>query len=348
MDVFSTEYLMGVVESLVRPPSFILDRYFNRVETFTSEEIHFDVIDKKRRIAPFVSPYAPGKLMNKQGRKVNTFAPAYTKDKRIFEPSLGFKRAAGEQIGGNQLLPAQRIELAIVENITDQVEILTRRMEMMAVEALRTGKNVIAGENYPSVTVDFGRDASATPANLAGAAKWNNADTSTPTPLDNLRTWALNALKLSGNWTVDVFMPVLTFQNFIKIDQVKERWQALQAGNLGTNIQLGVQFDGEGAVKVGSIDQFNIYVYAGWYTAETDAGESLNEILPDGYIFGVGSRVDGVRAYGAIKDHDSLQAVEYFPKSWTENDPSARYLMLQSAPLMVPTRPNASFGVKVY
>jgi hypothetical protein len=52
MDFYSTEYLMGVVESLIRPSSFILDKYFTRVQTFATEEIFFDVIDKKRRIAP--------------------------------------------------------------------------------------------------------------------------------------------------------------------------------------------------------------------------------------------------------------------------------------------------------
>jgi hypothetical protein len=39
--------------------------------------------------------------------------------------------------------------------------------------------------------------------------------------------------------------------------------------------------------------------------------------------------------------------VPYFVKSWTEEDPSVRFLMLQSAPLVFPTRPNASFKAKV-
>ena len=31
----------------------------------------------------------------------------------------------------------------------------------------------------------------------------------------------------------------------------------------------------------------------------------------------------------------------YFTKSWLEEDPSVRWLLLQSAPLVVPYRPNA-------
>jgi hypothetical protein len=168
MDRFSTEYLMGVVEDLKRPPSWALDRYFTRIETFGTEAVDFDVIDRKRRVAPLVSPLVPAKVMNQAGRVVRSLTPAYTKDKRVFEPGRGFKRAVGEKIGGS-LTPAQRIDLAIVGETEDQMNVLTRRQEVMAVEALRTGKVVLTGDQYPSVTVDFQRDAALTPANLAGA-----------------------------------------------------------------------------------------------------------------------------------------------------------------------------------
>jgi hypothetical protein len=109
MDHFSTDYLMGVVEDLKRPPRFFLDRYFPRVETFSTEAVSFDVIDRKRRIAPLVSPLAPAKLVDQAGRAVKTLTPAYTKDKRVFDASRGFKRQAGERIGGS-MTPAQRID----------------------------------------------------------------------------------------------------------------------------------------------------------------------------------------------------------------------------------------------
>ena len=61
--------------------------------------------------------------------------------------------------------------------------------------------------------------------------------------------------------------------------------------------------------------------------------------------------VDGdavpVRHFGAILDHDSLVAEPYFPKSWLEKDPSVRYLLMQTAPLLVPYRANATFRAKV-
>ena len=47
-----------------------------------------------------------------------------------------------------------------------------------------------------------------------------------------------------------------------------------------------------------------------------------------------GARMD--RLYGVIQDLTALYAVDRFPKSWLENDPSIRWMMLQSAPLLVP------------
>ena len=58
--------------------------------------------------------------------------------------------------------------------------------------------------------------------------------------------------------------------------------------------------------------------------------------------------LEGVQAYGAIRDEEiGLQPVPYYVKSWIQYDPSVRYAMLQSAPIMVPFRPNASVAVKV-
>ena len=53
----------------------------------------------------------------------------------------------------------------------------------------------------------------------------------------------------------------------------------------------------------------------------------------------------GVQAFGAIVDEDAgYQAVRSHTKSWTEKDPSRRLIMMQSAPLVVPTRVNASLS----
>ncbi|MDB4906368.1 MAG: putative capsid protein of prophage [Gemmatimonadetes bacterium] len=339
MDYYSTEYLMGVVGDLKTPPRFMLDRYFTTEVTSDTENIDFDVVDRKRRIAPLVSPLMPGKIMNQTGRTVKTLKPAYTKDKRIFDgTSTPFKRAVGEKIGGTYT-PQQRLELAIAAELDDQINLLTRRQEFMAMETMRLGKLTLVGDGYPSTLVDFQRDAALT-ITLAGANRWSQANTH---PLDNLLTWALLSKKKCGAFPTDVTMALDAFQTFIKHPDVSDRWKSLNAAQIGTQLVTGTEMS-EASTYMGTIDGFKIFVYADWYVDENDVEQDM---LPSGWLVMGHPAVEGVRCYGAIKDLKSLRAVPYFAKSWEDEDPSARYLMLQSAPLTAPTRPNASIGVSV-
>ena len=47
-----------------------------------------------------------------------------------------------------------------------------------------------------------------------------------------------------------------------------------------------------------------------------------------------------------VAGNSAVEPPDYV-KSWIEPDPSVRFIMLQSAPLLVPYRPNASLKAKV-
>jgi hypothetical protein len=132
----------------------LLDVFFGQEQTEDSEEIHFDIDKSKPRLTPFVSPLVAGKVVNDEGYVTKSFKPAYAKDKRRFDPSRPLKRSIGEKIGGT-LSPQQRLEANLNRTLTKQLENLTRREEVMAAEALRTGKITVAGEDYPTVAVDY-------------------------------------------------------------------------------------------------------------------------------------------------------------------------------------------------
>ena len=142
-DVFSTDVLTAVLQSLLGNPQFLLDRFFGITQAEASEQIHFDVIQGKRRVAPFVSPLVEGQVVASQGFVTNTFTPAYIKDKRVFDMNRPLKRMPGEQIGGT-MTPADRIRALIAFDMQDQLNMLRRRLEVMCGEVLTTGKsNVI-------------------------------------------------------------------------------------------------------------------------------------------------------------------------------------------------------------
>src|SRR4030095_15397254 len=163
------------------------------------EQIHFDVVQGKRRISPFVSPLVEGQIAATQGIVTNTFTPAYIKDKRVFDMNRPLKRSAGEQIGGS-MSPGERLRALIAYDMQDQLEMLRRRLEVMCGEVLVTGKSTIVGDKYPTVVVDFGRSASHT---IIASPLWSAA---TPPILNNLHDWAAIVLQDTGVFPRDVIM----------------------------------------------------------------------------------------------------------------------------------------------
>lgn len=335
-DLFSTNVMLGVVNSLLAPPQFLLDRFFPILSNDQSEEIHFDLIDKTRRLAPFVSPVVAGKIVQGQGFTTKTFKPAYTKDKRVFDANRPFKRSAGEPIGGN-LSPVDRQRIIVANELIDQVDMVNRRLEVMAGEALRTGAVTVTGELYPTQNVSFGRAAGLT-VTLTGGNRWGQAGIK---PLDLLQDWAQLVLQTSGAMPRDVVMTTDVWKVFRDDAQVQKRLDQFR-GN--STMMQDAQLE-EGGVFMGVIDGFNVFVYSGWYV---DDNNTEQPILPAGTVLLGGGQIQGVRAFGAIRDEEAgFQAVPYYPKSWVEKDPSVRYLLMQSAPLVVPTRVNASFAATV-
>jgi hypothetical protein len=337
-DVFSTDVLTAVLQSLLGNPQFLLDRFFGITQAESSEQIHFDVIQGKRRISPFVSPLVEGQVVASQGFVTNTFTPAYIKDKRVFDMNRPLKRMPGEQIGGT-MTPADRIRALIAFDMQDQLNMFRRRLEVMCGEVLATGKSTITGDKYPTQVVDFQRSATHT---ITANPLWSAA---TPPILNNLQDWAQICLEDTGVFPSDVIMTVDVWKIFRADAGVTNVLNVFRKYTDLPSVMPMAQVT-EGGVQMGQLEGFNIWVYSGWYV---DPGTGVEvPILPAGTVLMCSPALEGVQAFGAIRDEEiGLQPVPYYVKSWIQPDPAVRYVMLQSAPIMVPFRPNASFMAKV-
>lgn len=343
IDIFGTHVLNRTVEQLNGSASFLLDTFFGQVQTEDSEEIHFDIDKSKPRLAPFVSPLVAGKVVANEGFSTQSFKPAYVKDKRRFDPNAPFKRTIGEKIGGT-LTPMQRREAALNKALRNQLDNLSRREEVMASEALRTGKITVAGEDYPTVVVDFQRDAALT-VSLTSGNKWNDSGVNV---LDDLEDWASTVQDKSGAAARTVILDPKAWRLFKSNAEVEKLLDIRRVGG-DPNLSLGPVAFGQANEKaryVGTIGDFSFVVYNDVYV--DDAG-ATQKVLPDNTVI-LGSRMqlEGTRCYGAIHDEKAnFSAQRYFTKSWLEEDPAIRWLLMQSAPLVVPYRPNASFCATV-
>ena len=333
MNIFTTLYMLTMLDSLIIPKTWLLNRYFTQVQTFDTEKIFFDKINKKRRLAPFVSPLVEGKIMESQGHTTDSFEPAYLKPKTILDPNRPLKRAVGESYA-QPLSAIDRQAMALALELRDHKEMIDLRLESMAVEALIHGTITVTGEKYQTQVVDFERDSELT-ITLSGTEKWGETDA---VPLDNLQTWAGLILKKSGAGARDVIMDIDAWNKFRKDPEVKEEIALFR----GTSTMVQDATFTDGGVFMGQIQGFNIFVYSG-------LSENNAPLLPSGTVILVSeSEIQGVRAFGAIRDEASgFQALPYFPKSWVVQDPSARIVMTQSAPLLVPQRINATLCATV-
>ena len=344
MDLFSTNTLVGVVEQLPTPPSHFLDTEFPNVLEDPSEEIHFDLDESKPRITPFVSPLVAGKVINDRGFTTKTFKPAYAKDKRRWQPNRPLKRVIGEKIGGS-LSPEQRLQVLMGQTVEDMLAMLTRREEVMASEALRLGKVTVSGDSFKTVVVDFGRHADLRDV-LTGNNRWNvvHADSD---PIKDLEDWAILFQAKSFTVPSRVNMAPDTFAAFRTRLVARDEWKFLvdyRRASTGSSIDLAPG-NGEKARFVGKIGEFDIWVYDDIYLDDDGAEQHL---MPSGELVMTGDALDGTRCYAAIQDEAAgYAATRFHVKSWLEQDPAVRWMLLQSAPLVVPFRPNASLGAEV-
>lgn len=337
MDIFNSQVLARVVAELPAPAPFFLNSFFREIQTDDAEEICFDVEHGRHRLAPFVSPLVAGQVVHSKGFTTKTFRPAYVKDKRILNANRPLRRALGERIGGDAINPAVRLQLALTGELQDQLEMLTRRQEVMAIEALRTGKIIVSGDQYPTTEVDFQRDPALT-RTLLGNSRWGKED---GRPLADVRAWASLIAQKSGARATTVAMDGKAWALF-RADPEVERELARFRGTA----QLNPAVAGEGGRHMGTVGDLDIWLYAGWYE-DPDSGQAV-QYLPDNTVIMTGPELEGVRAYGAIRDEEGgFQALPFFPKSWPGKDPGVRYLLMQSAPLPVPYRINASLCATV-
>jgi hypothetical protein len=342
--IYDTNVLIQVVPNLKLAQQFLLDKFFPNIVTSDSEKVSIDIDVGKRRMSPFVSPLVEGKLVEQRRYQTNEFTPAYVKDKRAPDLLKPVKRMIGERIGGE--LSGEEREMAnLYAEMTDQVDILNRRLEWMAAQALATGKLTVEGDGFEKVTIDYGRDPSLTVAR-AGNAQWTVANVlaGTASPTSDIDAWQRQILKASGAVVTDIVFTTSSWVGF-KADPILKGAIIFPTLNPSGNvINPGARIE-QGAVYMGHWGQYDLWVYNDWFV---DENNHESPMLTDGTVVMSGANLMGTRAFGMIKDPTfNYKAMPYAPKTWVAEDPAQRYIMMQSAPLVIPSRVNASLSATV-
>lgn len=334
---YTTHELLPMLRIQRDPDPFFLNNFFGQQINFETEWIDFDRVDEGRRLAPFVAPTVQGKPIVKDGYTTKRFKPAYVKPKGVIDPSQLLNRRAGEGYTGEMSI-AERRDAVIVDMMRKFRNQIIRRWEWMAAQAVLYGSVTVSGENYPTVTVNFGRDINLT-STLTGTAAWTNTAS---TPQENLETMIRRMRDLSGYGTDSVVMGTAAWAAYSKHASTKDLLETRRGSTSTAELGPGL---GQPFTYKGQIGDLGIWVYSDKY--ENDSGVQTDYMDPRD-VFGVSAAgFQGHRCFGAILDKRAgYRALEIFPKIYEQEDPSAEFLLLQSAPLMVPKEPNASFRIR--
>lgn len=344
--LYGTTELIFVQQRLADLPDGFWRRLFPRVITSDREEIMFERADiDNRKLAPFVAPNVQGRVMRGQGYTARSFKPAYVKPKHVVDPTKAISRMMGEPLLGGMSM-AQRFDAHVTNNLRLERESIERRWDWMACKAIVDGKVTVAGDDYPTVTVDFERDSSLT-IQLVGTARWSQ--TGTANPLQDLADAVDSSFTLGNGPITDFVFGATAWSNFINNAAVKDLLSTQKRGSTSDFAVIPLTQNAN-YQNMGFIDtpggRFNLYRYSNWYSdVDTNGVLTRRDFLDPTVVVGYGPIVDGASMFGAIMDVDANFAAEatIFPKMWKADDPSVVYTMSQSAPLFVPLNPDNTF-----
>lgn len=324
IDLFATRTMLAAMEVMKPPRSFLLDTFFGTREQSNTEYVDIDVYKGKRRMAPFVKHNTEAKLVDRIGYSTNTYKPAYIKMKMPTTAQDILKRQRGDTIYQGNASPAARAAAQLGKDMTELMQMIHRREEWMAAQLLNTGSVSIVGDGVND-TIDFGMQSSHK-VTLTGTALWTDAASK---PLDNFRTWRSLVAQDSGLVPNIAILGSDVATAFINNTQVKAMMDLLR--HQQGSVDVGAM-NAQGVTHLASLfnGALQVVTYEDWYFD----GSVEQPFVPADKIFLGSTSARTARHYGAIHDLDVTAAVPYFPKSWVIEDPSARMLMVQSAPLV--------------
>lgn len=337
--------LTEAVNEMKSPNDFLMNNFFSQRRPVNTRSIEIDTIRRGRRIAPFVVRDAAGIMVEGRSEEFRTIEPPHIRIKRPMTPSeLLNKRRAGSVIFPT--IEAQ--QAAIREYMASEFQILmddvTNSEEWLAANVLR-GLVTYVSQDQAAFTITVPRLAAHT-VTLTGGDLWTD-------PTSVVAQRFLEASELVNDATslnvTDAVMGTDAADAFLAHPEVEKKLDVrrLQTGS----IDLTSMFMASGALFLGEYVH-GVRVWRYGRTVEVN-GTPEPLIRADYVEFIANQPAAEMRVYyGAIEDMRALGegvvlASPRFSKTWEEEDPSARMLLVESNPLPWLRRPEATVSMKV-
>ncbi len=323
-NIFDTRVMIRMLEQMYTPRTFLRDTFFaNRVNS-ESEYVDIDIRKGKRRVAPFVSRKLGHTVVERLGFTTQSIKPELIAPMMITTAEDVMKRSAGESIYGAKS-PNARMGEILGRDMRDMNDMITRSEEWMCSQVLYNGKIVMKIEGEGTREIDFSNEWH------FDTVDWEDVKTSCPNR--NFRNWKSLISRWSG------LNPDLAIvgANAMEWLYLSEEWREEQKFFQTSFANYQPKLIQDGVTFVGYIPSIGLelYKYDEW---SIDPADDIEKPLADPNKIVIGcTQAYTSLIYGMIYDVAiGSFAAPRVPKSFIQQEPSARLLKLSSAPIAVP------------
>jgi hypothetical protein len=344
--------LSRTVTIIDRPNVFLRNATVQREELLIGETVDLAKVIRGRRAAPMVRRGGPAAFIENQADTYATVVTPNIAMKKAFEASdLLYTRRPGSVVYGTEAEIQQAARAYIARELGELEDRILNREEWMAAQAL-TGTITYSVDGQDHFTVTYPKSANQTVA-LGVGARWNE---STGNPYNDIRD-AKSVMDVNTSLTPSIAVCSATaaealLNNAIVLNRLDNR-RVESAG--GKALTLVENIDQEGALFLGYFGGIPFFQYSRTVDVPDGAGGyTSTPMIRDKYVefIDLSAAAESWMYYGGIDDMQTIGAgrtvrMKRFSKSWEQEDPSARMLLVKSRPLFVPRKPDYCYSLKV-
>lgn len=287
--------LMGVMERIKPPASFLLDTFFPQMPATTvTSKIMVEYKKGGRRLAPFVVKGSKGINMARETSWIETYVPPMVGPRRVITPEDLEHRTFGETVFSIKT-PAQRAAEMQARDLVELRDMIINRKNKMAADILTTGKCDIEGFADDGKTVLL--DTVSFPEwdqKLTPSTTWDNPnadiyhDIKGMSELIQERTGQIPTLMLCGT----------NIEDYIIKNSTMEKWLAIPNRENLAMLSIQPRFMSNQIRRIGLLQSLNLEIYSYAETYTDDDGTVKPFLDPDSVIIANPGR--GRQLHGAV------------------------------------------------
>ena len=293
--ITDTYDLIGVVENIKKPASYLVDTFFpNEMPVSYSQFVATEYRKAGRVLAPYIVPGGRGVNINREGSKIYTYKPPIMAPRRTISLADIELRQFGETPIFSSLTPADRAAQMQANDMADLLRTTQNRLNQMAAQIVQTGEVTVTGyaddgKETKKDTIKFEWGGVVNPT-----VSWDNANA---TIYDDIKAVSDRMQEESGLIPTLMLCGGNVEKYLLKNKEIYDWLMVPNRQNLAM-ANFAPKYTSPQARQIGYISSLNLEVVSYMETYIDDDGQTKPFIDPDTVIISNPGR--GRQLYGAI------------------------------------------------